>query len=42
MEESAEENVIKISENLEMAELTLAPVLDADQDKEDIDIDGEK
>ena len=32
MEESAEENVIKISENLEMADLTLAPVPDSDQD----------
>ena len=42
MEEPAEENVIKTSENLEMDELTRDPVADTDQDEEDINFDGEK
>ena len=42
MEESAEENVTKTSDNLEMADLTPGPDPDSDQDEEDIDIDREK
>ena len=42
MEEPAEENVTKTSDNLEMADLTPDPDTDSDQDEEDIDIDGEK
>ena len=37
MEEPAQENVIKTSDNLEMADLNPDPVPDSDQDKEDID-----
>ena len=37
MEEPAEENVIKTSDNLEMADLNPDPVRDSDQDEEDID-----
>ena len=42
IEEPAEENVTKTSDNLEMAELNPDPVPDLDQDEEDININGEK
>ena len=42
MEEPAEENMTKTSDNLEMADLTPGPDPDLDQDEEDININAEK